>query len=1007
MMKILLLTFCCIGILRSNGQSQQNSQCGTITPPLEWENWFSSKVNEYKNRNANNRVLTNYTIPVIVHILHNGDPIGQNENISWAQVNSQIEILNKDFSGTNTDIGNAPPIFQPSLAGNTGIQFCLAKTDPDGNLLVEPGVDRINWDEMNWENPESLSLINNESFMAYYNYTIKPTTIWNPEKYLNIWISEKPLLGGLRGFATFPAAFPEYPITEETITTCGVWVYQANWGNIGTVTANILNLNHRLGRIATHEVGHWLGLYHTFETALQTGNSEIPYCLSGSYVGDYCGDTPPQYGSNESCPNFPRISCIEVPDTSDMFMNYMDYTNDQCRIMFTTDQSLRIQTAMSNNFFRIGLNSSTACQDCPELVILNPSLNTYSINAGNNVTANFIERNKGLTDATPNYVNFHLSVDDVLTPGLNGDIYLGQYFVNQTLNPETQTNLINTVINIPSSVAPGTYYLFFEADGTGVVSECVEDNNFATVIITVLGDCPDLIIIDQSASPVSVNAGGTITLEFKERNEGNIQSTSNYVNIHITEDDVLTPGLNGDLYLDQYFINQTLLPSNQTGVLTKQITIPSFISSGSYYIFFAADGSGLINECIENNNFATSVITVTNGGSGGTGSAINSYTYWFDSDFNNRVITSNISSHNYSLQRTISTSGIQQGLHTLNLGFKDGNNKSSIYSSTFFYKANQVYPIGSYKYEYWLDNNYSNLNVNYLANSNNLLVFNDLNASELPIGLHNLSFRFKPDGKHWSSIVSSFFYKAPKLTGNIIKHQYWFDNNFADSVSTIVSETDNLYVINDCNAQSLAPGVHTFYIRFQTINGNWSVIDSTVFEKFVVLPVQLTSFTVTNVNCSTIKLNWQTASEINSKEFVIEQSIDGVNFIDIGSLPAKGNSSIIVNYTFSQNIYSNGRYYIRLKQIDIDGKINYSKIISTDINCLDNKYSVYPNPTKGQVSIIGLTNYAGIQLKLFDINGKLIKMWYTISNNTVSINEFPQGIYILKINSETFKIIKN
>ena len=98
---------------------------------------------------------------------------------------------------------------------------------------------------------------------------------------------------------------------------------------------------------------------------------------------------------------------------------------------------------------------------------------------------NFIVKNTGIENASPHHVSFHLSSDDVLTPGENGDVYVGEYFVSQGLGAMLQTDMLNHTLTIPGNTEPGTYYLFYSADGGQVVEECSELNNFATAFLHV------------------------------------------------------------------------------------------------------------------------------------------------------------------------------------------------------------------------------------------------------------------------------------------------------------------------------------------------------------------------------------------------------------------------------------------------------------------------------------------------------------------------------------------
>ena len=148
---------------------------------------------------------------------------------------------------------------------------------------------------------------------------------------MNIWVCD--LSSGLLGYAQFPGG----PASSD-----GIVCDYAYFGNIGTATAPF-----NLGRTATHEVGHYLNLRHIWGDS-NCGN-------------DFCNDTPEHNGSNYGCPNYPSTSsCSGNGAYGDMFMNYMDYTDDGCMNMFTQDQKTRMIAAI--NTYRTGLLTSNACQ---------------------------------------------------------------------------------------------------------------------------------------------------------------------------------------------------------------------------------------------------------------------------------------------------------------------------------------------------------------------------------------------------------------------------------------------------------------------------------------------------------------------------------------------------------------------------------------------------------------------------------------------------------------------
>jgi hypothetical protein len=151
-----------------------------------------------------------------------------------------------------------------------------------------------------------------------------------------------------------------------------------------------------------------------------------------------------------------------------------------------------------------------------DLTIINPQVSSTTVNAGSNVTVYFAEDNSGYSNAAPNYVSFHLSGDDVLTPAQNGDFYLDEYFVNQTLAPQSQTSSLSKQILIPSNTPPGPYYLFFSADGSQIISEGDELNNFATVqinVVSVLGCTSPFITAHPLSKTVTAPAGTSFSIQ--------------------------------------------------------------------------------------------------------------------------------------------------------------------------------------------------------------------------------------------------------------------------------------------------------------------------------------------------------------------------------------------------------------------------------------------------------------------------------------------------------------
>jgi hypothetical protein len=177
--------------------------CGTPTPPKEWDEAFNKEVASFIEKKASGKITsTTYTIPVIIHVLHNGQSPGTFPNLSYAQLASQIAVLNADYAGTGFNVGNlAATAFSAVGAANCGIHFCLATSDTDGVALAEPGVDRVDRVARGWADPTSFSSIN--TFQNYINTVVKPGTMWDPGSFLNFWVTDQNINAvGLLGYAT-------------------------------------------------------------------------------------------------------------------------------------------------------------------------------------------------------------------------------------------------------------------------------------------------------------------------------------------------------------------------------------------------------------------------------------------------------------------------------------------------------------------------------------------------------------------------------------------------------------------------------------------------------------------------------------------------------------------------------------------------------------------------------------------------------------------------------------
>lgn len=247
-------------------------------------------------------------IPAVVHVVWNT----ASQNISLTQINSQIDVLNRDFRRTNPDVSTTPAAFLP-LASDSRVEFYLAEIDPAGNSTT--GIVRRQTSTAQFSDDDAVKSNASGGLDA-----------WPAGDYLNIWVCQ--LAGGLLGYAQFPGG---------PAGTDGVVVAHSAFGTNGTAAAPF-----NLGRTTTHEIGHWLNLNHIW------GDDG-----TGCGGSDNVSDTPNQGGANTGAPTFPRVSCSNGPH-GDMYMNYMDYVDDGAMVMFSAGQVARMQACLDGPRRSIG-----------------------------------------------------------------------------------------------------------------------------------------------------------------------------------------------------------------------------------------------------------------------------------------------------------------------------------------------------------------------------------------------------------------------------------------------------------------------------------------------------------------------------------------------------------------------------------------------------------------------------------------------------------------------------
>jgi len=328
------------GIIRCASTEYNNFRKaqGRAVSDQVFEEWLAPKIQEIKRLRQARMLPSVIRIPVVVHVIHNGDPIGTGENIADGQVLSQIQVFNEDFRKLSGTPGDGAGV-------DTTIEFCLAVVDPNGNPTN--GIDRVQLASASYT---SMGAVN----------TAKSATIWDPTRYLNMWTFR--FGGGLStilGFAQFPsgsglAGMGTDPCIDDLgggdATTDGVVCNFNTWGSRTIFPGGSYGgTQYDKGRTMTHEVGHMLGLRHTW------GDGDCT-------VDDFCADTPNCTGDFYAGP--PCNSPIQCGNPRQI-QNYMDYSDDGCMNIFTQDQKDRMLAVMMNSPRRDDLLYSNVCDAIP------------------------------------------------------------------------------------------------------------------------------------------------------------------------------------------------------------------------------------------------------------------------------------------------------------------------------------------------------------------------------------------------------------------------------------------------------------------------------------------------------------------------------------------------------------------------------------------------------------------------------------------------------------------
>ncbi len=902
------------------------------------------------------------TIPTVFHIVHNGDAVGSNENITDAQCIAQLDQLNLDYRASNPDVSNVPAEFSGDVA-DVEVEFCLASVDPSGNATT--GIIRHDLGTASWS-------------MGAFDGTAKPATVWDRDLYLNFWTAN--LSGGLLGYAQFPGG---------GASTDGVVCLYNTVGSVASPAPG--GAPYDRGRTGTHEVGHWLGLYHIW------GDDG-----GGCTGSDSCNDTPNQGDSYGGSPAHPQSSC----GSNDMFMNYMDYVNDLAMYMFTNDQKARVVATLNGSRSSLLTSAATRCTApvptiqfgatdaaIPEESGCNDDQTTWTLDVNLSGTSTVVNNVAltltGTADAqdytvtpaslsfpagstTPQEITITLREDAVVEPDETLIITLGTPSGDAVLG----ANDVFTITILNDDAAPvssgGATTTLWTEDWEAAISGWfiagttnASQNEFG---IFDFSPCsPNNLFGASTVAAIYDNDNGTSYCDYwnygyasesillKEVNAtglGNIQVTFDYA-----------VGGNANDYGDFIYSTDggttwTTIGGPYTGQATPAtvtVTMPASLDDSTFDIGWrwTDNGDGTTNQPgLQFDN-----ITVT-----GTGlvNEIETIVTPTATDYDEQYLGPFETVHYFNP----TTGTIMCTIENLT-GHDYGCTKVEVdRAGTTSFLSNDFAVVAD-------------------ITDKNFLVTPEVNN---PGGGYNMTL----------------YYTEAEIAG-------WEASNTATHPRTDLLMIKSVGSISAAATYETAGTAPVAYNTTTPVSG-WAYTSTfgTGFSGFALgdgpggLDVQLVYFDGKATPSGSL-LEWQTSSETNSDFFTLEKSVDG-EFEFLAKIQGAGTTSEKQSYEYLDPNPQIGENYYRLSQTDFDGRTEYFNVVTVNYNG-DETVTVSPNPVADEIFVTytSVTN-GNMSLDIFSADGKLVKSINTSvakgeNNYTYNVSELAGGVYYMKINN--------
>lgn len=933
----------------------------------QFETWISQKIAARQGQ----RTAAFYTIPIVFHVIHNGEAVGTGSNLSQAKIQSQLDQLNADFANLSGSTYG--------VAATTQIQFCLATVDNNGLPMAEPGINRVNRNDRGWSAPP----YSGSTSGSYVDVTIMPATIWSPNNYFNVWTID--LSGTLLGKATFPTASGLPGLgAGETDTHAGVFVKYQSVGSI--CSPGTLGTGAGLGRTLTHEAGHFFGLRHI------SGDAECG--------DDYCSDTPPQDALTSGCPSSGTANNCAIAPGPKMFENYMDYTDDGCVNTFTADQVARMQAVMLNSPRRSTL----------------PSAGTCSGAASNSIRFNYICSNVPETRTSttcPEYRDVVVNINVLSSAN-------GPATVTFTKGGTATDNVDYTIL--PSSLtfangenAPKTVTIRIWDDGAAEPTETLVlgyNISGSGVTAATTNQAFTLTITDNDITP-NIGNNGAVTIFSENFSAGATGWLSTFFGTAGPNRWTISPnggvGVNGNALHITY--DQTSRPYQYDILGTSNSLARSPLINGlSKSDFKLSFKYKCVGELFGGTYYDYgTVMYSTNGSSFFVLNDANGVPIRFQGTPDMTTIT------NLSLPPSLNNTNFYLGFQWVN-DAADGENPPFLVDDIVV-SAASTSTEGQLSHS-GVKNIFAGQDV-YLLSANDNEAIARINSASANIGC--LTATVAQAGNGLVSITSNkgsyqrtqkVITLVPTVANSSVTYQAtlyfssaelaaWGANKLNLRILQVQDGVDLGSVMTGANSKVITPtavnedpvtGVITYTANF------------TGFSQFMLvspaftLPVNLVTFDVQPTRKS-IELSWKTAAERNSKGFKIERSTNGTDFTTIGWVNGAGTTNEATSYRFTDRfVQPNTVYYYRLSQVDYDNQTTRSATKQAKILADGIAVTVSPNPASTQLKIFVAGLAQPVDVSLFDAKGQRVARWSKVnlsSPYTINVNRYAKGQYTL------------